>query len=237
MRLISPVLLAAALTLPMIQTAAADTGRMGAGQFGAGQITVTGEASIATTPDMATVSLGVITIGDTAVAAMAANSAEMTKVIERLKAAGIAPADLQTSNLQLYPNQPGESKSLSSGGADFTASNQLQVRVRALDQLGTILDAAIADGVNSLQGVSFDIAAPRGLQDEARAAAVADAKAKATTLATAAGVKLGKITAITDAGIAGGGVADFRMTSAKVPIEAGQVQIGQSVTVSFEIAE
>lgn len=228
MRLISPMLLAAVLTLPMMQTAAAETG----------QITVTGEASIAATPDMATISLGVITGGENAVDAMAQNSAEMSKVIARLKSAGIAEADLQTTNLQLYPNQPGSSSlSQDSGGANFTASNQLQVRVRALEQLGTILDAAISDGANSLQGVSFDIAAPRALQDEARAAAVADATAKAKILATAAGVNLGKITAITDGGSAGGGIATYRVTSAKVPVEAGQVEIGQSVTVSFEIAE
>ncbi len=227
MRTFHPFVLSALMALPISETAQADVG----------QITVTGEASIIASPDIAIVSLGVITTGDNAVAAMAANAAEMTKVIERLKASGIADTDLQTSNLQLYPNQPRASKSLSGQEGDFTAANQLQLRVRALDQLGAILDGAISDGANSLQGVSFDLAQPRGLQDEARAAAVADAAAKAKILAEAAGVKLGKITAITDGGNLGGGVASYRMTSAKIPVEAGQITISQSVSVSFEIAE
>lgn len=228
MRLLKTLLLSATLALPLAQPIWA----------GAGVITVTGEATVEAVPDMATISLGVTTMGDTAAAAMAANTTALTAVMARLKAAGIDDRDLQTSNLSLNPNwtSDGNGNSKISG---YMASNQLSVRVRALDSLGGVLDAVISDGANTLNGITFDVSAPRPAQDAARKAAVEDAKARAALLVEAAGGKLGKIVSITEGAGFSGPMPMFRTEAAMsaVPVAAGQIGMTSSVTISFEIAE
>lgn len=225
MRLVSPLLIAAAMALPTAQFAHAETAL----------IAVTGDATIAVTPDLALISLGATTTAETAAEAMAANSAAMTVIIENLRSAGVADGDIQTSMLQVNPNFSSSESKLSSDMGRYIAVNQVTVRLRALENLGTILDAAVSDGVNTLNGISFDLADKRPVQDQARMAAVKDAIARATLLAQAAGVGLGKITSITEGGAAAGPAPMYRMDAASVPVAAGELEISQSVTVTFEI--
>jgi len=228
MRVFTALLLSAALALPL-------SGQVWAQSL----ITVTGEATVEATPDMATVSLGVTTDGATAAEAMAANTKALQAVIDRLKAAGIEDRDLQTSNLTLNPNWVGYDSGSTPKIAGYVASNMLNVRVRALNSLGTVLDASIADGANTLNGITFDLSAPRPAQDEARKAAVEDAKARATLLVEAAGASLGKIVSITENAGYGSGMPMFRAeaSAAPVPVASGQIGLTSSVTISFEIAE
>ena len=229
MRVLNALLLSAALVLPLAAPALADN-----------VITVMGEGTVQVTPDMATISLGVTTDGASAAEAMAANSKALQAVIDRLKSAGIEDRDLQTSNLSLNPNWVGYDAGQTPKIAGYVASNMLSVRVRALDTLGTVLDASITDGANTLNGITFELAAPRPAQDEARKAAVADAKARAELLATAAGVKLGKIEAITES--AGYGVPmpmfrDEAKAASAVPVASGQIGMTASVTITYAIVE
>lgn len=228
MRVLNALMLSAALTLPFSAPA-----------FAEALVTVTGEATVEATPDMATISLGVTTEGQTAAEAMTANSKALQAVIERLKAAGIEDRDLQTSNLSLNPNWVGYDSGSTPKIAGYVASNMLNVRVRALDGLGSVLDASIADGANTLNGISFELAAPRPAQDEARKAAVADARARATLLVEAAGGTLGKIVSITENSGYGSPMPMFKSdaAAAPVPVASGQIGLSASVTVSFEIAE
>lgn len=220
--------LSTALALPIAAPALAEA-----------TITITGEASIAAAPDMATVSLGVTTEGATAAEAMAANSKALSAVIERLKGAGIAELDLQTSNLSLNPNWTGYESGSTPQISNYMAMNMLNVRVRDLAVLGAVLDASIADGANTLNGITFDLSAPRPVQDEARRAAMADAIAKATLYAEAAGVKLGKIASISEQQNYGGPMPVFMEAKAAspVPVASGQIALQAQVTVTYEIAE
>lgn len=204
-----------------------------------GSISVLGEASIAATPDMATISLGVTTEGATAAEAMAANSKALAGVIERLKSAGIAENDLQTSNLSLNPNWVGYDSGETPTISNYVAMNMLSVRVRDLAALGSVLDASIADGANTLNGITFELSAPRPVQDEARKAAVADAAAKAGLYAAAAGVTLGKVISIAEQQNYGGPMPVFMDAKAAspVPVATGQIALQTSVTVTYEIAD
>lgn len=230
MRAFQVLALSTALALPLAAPGFAEE---------AGRITVIGEASIATTPDMATVSLGVTTEGPTAAEAMAANSKALAAVIERLKGAGIAENDLQTSSLTLNPNFVGYDSGQTPTISNYMATNMLNVRVRDLAQLGNVLDASIADGANTLNGITFELTAPRPEQDEARKAAVADAAAKATLYAEAAGVKVGKIVSISEQQNYNGPMPVFMDAKAAspVPVATGQIALQSSVTVTYEIAE
>ena len=204
-------------------------------------ITVTGEGQVAVVPDMATISLGVTVNGDTAKAALDANSAALAAVLERLTAAGIEAKDVQTSGLSLGPVYDYSS---SSGGAQkvqgYNASNMVTVQVRSIEQVGPVLDASVTDGANMLNGITFGLLDPVPATDEARKKAVEDARRKAALYAGAAGVELGKIVSITEGGSFGapvmmGGAAFAKADS--VPVAAGEMTVGASVTVTFAVAE
>ncbi len=203
-------------------------------------ITVTGEASVARAPDMATVSIGVTSVAETAAAALSANSEAMRAVTERLKAAGVAERDLQTSGLSVNPNWTGyDSSSSGQKISGYTAMNVLTVQIRALDTLGAVLDASVSDGANTLNGLVFGLADPRPVQDEARKAAVADARVKAQLFAEAAGVTLGPIVSISEGGGYGGPVPVFKSAAAEaaVPVQQGEVATQASVTVVWQLAQ
>jgi uncharacterized protein YggE len=205
-------------------------------------ISVMGEGRVEAAPDMATVALGVQTDADTAAAAMAENSTKLAAVIEGLKAAGIEPRDIQTSGLSLGPRYDyGKQDGTPPTVVGYTASNMVTVRVRALDTVGTVLDGVVSGGANTLNGLSFGLADDRPLMDEARTEAVADAAAKATLYAKAAGVTLGRVMTIAEAG----GYAPPRplameagfAKAADVPVAPGELAVTASVSVVYEIAD
>lgn len=232
MSFLRAVILAAPFILPLSTPLLAET---------APTITVTGEGSIEGAPDLAVLSLGVTTEGATAAEAMAANTAALKTILERLKAQGIEEKDVQTSNLSLNPNWTSYDSSAAPKISGYTASNQLMIRIRDLPKLGGVLDAAITDGANTLNGLTFGLSDPRPAMDLARAEAVADARARATLLVDAAGVKLGKIKSISE----GGGIsnpgpmyrADGYAMAEAVPVQGGQVATTATVTIVFEIVQ
>lgn len=230
MRILSLLLLAATLSLAPLTAAVAETATL----------TVTGMATVETVPDLATLSLGVTTMGPTAGAAMKANSDAVAAVIARLKTTGVADRDIQTSNLSLNPNWVPNASGTASEIQGYMATNMVTIRIRALDTTGAVLDAAIADGANSLNGLYFGLQDPRPAEDEARTLAVADALARAALLAGAAGTTLGPILSITDGGAAPplpGPMYRMEDNAAAVPVEAGSLGITASVTMVFQIDE
>jgi uncharacterized protein len=201
-------------------------------------ITVTGEGIVQTQPDQATISLGVTTNGDTAAAALADNNAALTMVLDRLKAAGVAEVDLQTSNLSLSPNWTGYDSGSTPNIAGYIATNMLDVRVRDLAALGTILDAAVTDGANTMNGITFGLSEPTPVMNEARTKAVTDAKARAEVLALATGGTLGKMVSMAESGIYPGPAPMFRADAeSAVPVQSGQIGMTSNVTVTYEIAQ
>ena len=237
MRILSVACISAALLVPGLAPlpVLADTAESPA------TITVTGEGIVTAAPDIATVSLGVTSQGATAAEAMAANTAALSAVLERVKAAGVEDRDIQTSTLNLNPNWSNSDGSSMPMIQGYVATNVLQIRVRDLAKLGGVLDAAITDGANTLNGVSFGLAEPEPAMDEARKAAVAKARARAELLTGAAGVGLGRIVSISE----GGGYAPpmpmYRMeaalAAAPVPVEGGEVGVTANVTITWEIAQ
>lgn len=232
MRILNAILLSTALALPVTGAALADVPPP--------VISVTGEGTVQAVPDMATLSLGVTTQGATAAEALAENTAALQKVVDRLKAAGVAPRDLQTTNLSINPTWSSYDSSSSQTITGYTALNVLTVRIRALDGLGAVLDAAVGDGANTLNGLTFGLSEPRPAQDAARKAATADARARAELLAEAAGVKLGRILSISE----GASFADpapmykaADAVAAPVPVEAGEIGMNAAVTITFEIVQ
>jgi uncharacterized protein len=204
------------------------------------RITVTGEGSVEAVPDLATVTAGVETQAPTASEALTANSVAMTAVFGVLEAAGIAREDVQTSQISLNPvwNHRPSAPDAPPQVTGYSASNLVTVRVRDIARLGAVLDAMGQAGANRIQGIGFAMSEPREQQDRARTLAVEDARAKAELLARTAGVTLGEVVSIAEAGRMGppimmrAAAEDMAMAA---PIAEGQVTLEARVDMVFAI--
>ena len=205
-------------------------------------LTVSGQGAVRAAPDIATISIGVETEGDTAAEALAANSARAGRMIETLKTAGVEARDIQTGRLSIEPRyaemrrtEPGEAPEV----VGYRVTNEVSVTVRDLDALGGVLDRVVSAGANRIHGIGFALEDDAETADEARRRAVADAKRRAGVLAEAAGVQLGRILRINEGGGVVRpmqGVAMMRSEAMDVPVERGEVEVGAQVTVVWEIA-
>jgi uncharacterized protein YggE len=205
------------------------------------RIIVSGEGTVTAAPDMANVSIGVVARETTAQLAMDGIAAAGQSLIAALSARGIEPRDIQTQGVSLFPlTQGGETPQAQPVITGYEASTTVDVRVRDLDALGALLDEMVSSGANSLQGLSFDINEKGPLMDEARRAAVQDALARARVLAEAAGVTLGPIQSITDAG--GSPRPDMMRSmefkaAADMPIAQGEVGVTAHVTMEIALEQ
>jgi uncharacterized protein YggE len=182
------IALSTALSLLLAASAVAETPR---------EIVVTGEGRIEVAPDMATVSAGVESSGDTAAEALEANAAAMRGVLEALGAAGVAPIDMQTSHIALEPvYRPRSDGEWTPDVVAYRARNTLTIRVREIGAVGRVIDDMMEAGLNRIEGIAFGLDDRQGSLDEARSEAVRDARAKAELYAEAAGVGLGQVVGI-----------------------------------------
>jgi len=155
-------------------------------------ISVSGEGKMNAVPDIASLNFGVQTGRQkTADGAMQILTDKMTKVIDALDALGIEKKDIRTQNLSLNPSYDWNEGTRIDGG--FEANQSLVVKVRDLEKISSVLDAAIKAGANQAGSVGFTIDDPEILQEQAREEAIANAQAKAEKLAADLGVKLGKL--------------------------------------------
>ena len=193
-------------------------------------VTVTGTASASTVPDRASLSLGVQSRRPTAQSAMATVDERAATVVGALRDAGATSEDLRTTGLSLWFDQQAR---------EHVASYTVTVAVPA-DDVGRFVDAAaeVAGDELTLNGVSFSVGDPVAVVAPLRAAAVADARAKAEVLANAAGCELGAVVAISEGG--GGGAipmpkGGLRMAMA-APMEAGSETLSLQVTISYQLS-
>lgn len=208
-------------------------------------ISLQGKGEISVAPDMAVVTTRVVNIGTTAPEALQANTAAIAKVIAEIKAAGIEAKDIQTSGFSIYPRYENRKDDSNEPPkiVGYEVSNGVTVRVRALDKLGGILNAVVASGANSVDGISFAVSDTNEKLDEARKEAVADARRKAELYAEAAGVKLGRVLSISEGSIAAPRPYAVRsekmmaMSDAPVPVEAGEETLSATVNIVWEIAQ
>ncbi len=209
-------------------------------------IQVSGAGSANAAPDLATVSLGVLRVEKTARAALDANNKAMAAVIAAMKEGGVEARDLQTSGFSIQPNyvypKSSENEQNRARIVGYTVSNQLAVRVRDLSRLGQLLDSAVTLGVNTDGGISFGNDKPDTIIATARTLAVKDAVGRAETLASAAGVRLGNILAISEGTprnqpLALSKARSFDASAEAVPVETGESSYSVNVQVTFEILQ
>lgn len=203
-------------------------------------ITVSGEGRVTVKPDIATAAIGVETVAVSLSDATNQSNTKMTAVISKLKSLGIEDKDIQTVNYSVSPvTQPSPRAPEGSTPAitGYRVANQVSVKIRKLADVGSVLDAAVTAGANSIYGVSFGVADPKSLENQARTLAVKDAQEKAAQMAKDAGVTIGPIVSIAE----GGGVMPVSSLGARslaasaVPVETGELVITAFVNVRFSI--
>ena len=242
MRLISrPLLLACGLALGTVSmTATAQEAVAHTAPSDGTLLSISARAEASRTPDIATLSTGVVTQAGDANAAMRANAEQMAGLMSAIKAAGIAERDVQTSGINLSPqyryaeNQP----PVITG---YQASNTVNLKVRDIGKLGQVLDALVASGANQINGPTFEIEDADAVQDEARAAALKKAQARAEIYAGSLGMRVRRIVSISEGGgfmppprpmMAMRAVAE---RSADTSVSPGESTLSANLDVVFEL--
>jgi uncharacterized protein YggE len=231
-----PLAFLAALTLPAFAGDAAPQRT----------ISIDGKGEVTTAPDTAFVNAGVTSTATTAREALTDNTRAMADLIATLKTAGVAAADIQTSGFSVnpqyfYADRDAQGNTPPPRITGYQVQNGVNVRVRKLADLGTILDQIVSVGANTINGVNFTVDDPAKLLDEARKAAFADAEAKAKTYADAAGIGLGEVLTIaernTDNAPRPYAVRAMAapMADKAVPVEAGQLTYDVDVSVQWAL--
>lgn len=199
---------------------------------------------VSATPDMATIQAGVVAEAATASAAMADQRERMTAVVEALKAAGVAQSDIQTTSLELTPVYPAydyQNNRQEMTITGYRAANRVTVTARDLAKLGPTLDALVEAGANDISSISFDFSESDDLQDAARRDAVAKLRERADLYASAAGVRVGRLLELSEAGgfqpYPVMATARFNAEAASTPVEAGTMTLQVTVNATFEIVE
>lgn len=200
-------------------------------------VSVIGEGIVAVPPTTAVAILGVEIFNDSLATAQAEAAERMATVIAFLQSRGIAESDIQTVSFSIDPNYaPGIEFGQTVSG--YRVQNLVQVRTGDLEGLGTLLDEALANGANRFDGVHFESEDQSAAMDEARAAAVADARVRAERLAQLTGLTLGQPVYVEDLGTSPLPYFEVRKEAAAnvtTPIQPGEIQVRASVRVIWAV--
>lgn len=206
----------------------------GASEYARPGITVMGTGEVRSVPDRADLTFSVHSDGTTAAAALAANSADLRRVTAALQGAGVEPSDLKTEYLGVSPRyDDGDA-----GTNGYSADAYLIVTDQGLERAGRVIDVGVSAGADSVSGPALSIEAREAQYRQALQLAVDDGRAKAETLAKAAGVSLGRVMAMVEGARYDGLVPATEARAAldaKTPIEPGTEAVTAVVTVTFAI--
>jgi len=204
-------------------------------------ISVNGMGEVYVKPELANISIGVESRAKTAGEASDQNKRDMNQVMSSLKAMGIKDEDIQTTDYSIYPDYrytENEGEKM----VGYIVRNMVQVKVKDIDKIGDILDAATGAGANAIHGIRFTVEDPNKYKDEARKLAVEEAKSKAQKLANCAGVKLGDVLSIREEWYEAEEYYMYEEMAAfegkgGAPISPGQLAITAMVQMQYEIVQ
>jgi uncharacterized protein YggE len=205
-------------------------------------ITVVGYGLASGEPDTAFLQLGVERINAELGVAFGETGTAMRAVIDALVALGIDRADIQTTGINVYPQERYDSTG-SIPTRVFMVSNVVKVKVRDVSQVEGVITAAVSAGANTIYNLTFGVEDSTALASQARVDAVSDARARADELAAALGVTVGRPLAIREGAMndsisplpyMGGGAAMADMAASQ-PVSQGQLSITVVVEVTFAL--
>ena len=158
-------------------------------------IEVTASETVRVDPDVADVTLGCVTYGQTNDQAYQANLAIADKVIKALLGAGVQKDQIESSAIQLSETAPYDNNNQSPSerkARQFRAHQSWRIHV-AVAGAQKLIDLAVQAGANGIENVNWDVANPEALDAKVRAAAMEKARTTAEEMAKSAGGKLGEL--------------------------------------------
>ena len=213
-----------------------------------GGITVSGSATISVEPDLAILDMGVEAFGKTVSFARSDAAIAMDAIVSSLKSEGVLEKDIQTQRLNISPKYEWQEISIGSQVTNkqvltgYSVSNYVRVKIRDLDHVGKIVDSASESGGDFVRvnGISFNLEDTYNLMPQLREQAVRNAFMKADEYASAAGLRLGSITSLSEVGSSSPSSAignQMRAMSALIesPISGGELQVSLTVLAVFGI--
>jgi uncharacterized protein YggE len=204
-------------------------------------ISVTGEGKATGKPDVAIITLGVSRLADTVDAARNGAAASLDAMIKSMTDNGVSKDDIQTQQFNISPEYDYRNGKQTLKG--FRVTNVVTAKLREIDKTSKVVDDAVTAGGNDtqIQSVAFTIDNPDDLKKQAREAAIADAKAKAQTLASATGVSVGDPISISETATNIPITYDRALSGAApeaapaTPIEPGTQDVTINVSVTWAI--
>lgn len=207
-------------------------------------ITVVGQGKVRIQPDVARANFGVEVVKPSVREALDENQTVMDEVLAALEEQGIAENDIQTTGFTIYAERFGPTGPLPEDQVNYRVSNNVNVVIRDLENVGNVIDAAVEAGANNIYGIEFRIDDPSELESEARRSAVEDAEARAAELAELTGVSVGEVVSISEVIASGGYISsNFAMQvglgggGGATPISPGELELIMQLQVTYAIAE
>jgi uncharacterized protein YggE len=179
----------------------------------------------------------------TASAASALSAERANKVVDLIKArlGGKGTVKITRGSVQAETEQVGNQTPDIIG---YQASNSITVETAAIDQVGGLIDAAIAAGANRANFVNFNLRDDSRARSEAIADACKEAQLKANAAAQALGLKIKRVLKITSAGDFYPQQQQYDLSerasfsasvTATTPIRPGELTVQATVTVVYEL--
>lgn len=206
-------------------------------------LTVGGEGEVEVAPDRADVSFAVEASEKTLADAERIVTEGTAKLLKLCESLGIAKAHVRSAQLAVHPQYDTGVVSNRPRIVGYRVSRQVEVDLRDLGKLGKLLQGAVDSAANRVAGVNFGSSRKDEHQRAALALAAQDARANAEVLATAMGVKLGRLHALTAAESGGQPMMETRMLrksfaagdAAEQTYEAGQITFQAAVTAEYDL--
>ena len=207
-------------------------------------ITVNGEATIAAEPDQAQIDIGVTTQARNAPDASRENAERLARVLAEVKKLLGKGDEVKTSGYALNPQyrypQGGKPEIVG-----YTANNIVRIKTAKLDEVGKMIDDAMQAGANNINRLMFTLKDEEAARLDALRQASAKAKAKAEAIAASLGLKVLRISTVTEgersfqpiyrqAPMARG---EALAAAAPTPVEPGAVEVRSTVTLTVEVGE
>jgi len=207
------------------------------------QVITSGRGEVEAKPDRASLEFTVETRASSAATASAETGRRQRVVLDTLQRIGITVDQIQTASLQVTPEvvYPGPGQAPRVTG--YVARNSVHVEVQKLDQIGTLVDAALGKGATGVSGLNFYSSKSAELRRDALARAVTAARLDAEAMARAAGYQLGALIEVST-GAAEPPVmlgVDFRrsgiaaMSAESTPVNPGTLKVSETVTVRWSV--
>ncbi len=207
-------------------------------------IWVSGRGVVTVTPDMATLRLGIEAQAVSVAAAQSLAAAAMADIMTALSDSGVAEKDIQTQYFSIRQVARWDRELETEVVVGYRVTSKVNVSIREIGKAGTIIDAVAAVGgdLTRIDSIDFSVDDPSAYYEEARAAAMAAARAKAEQLAELAGGSLGKATYISESSQAPPAiyrqdVYEEALPAATTPISPGEMDISLTVQVAYALGD